>query len=160
MIRIANRDDLEKITDIYNDAILNTTAVYSYKPVSLQDRIKWFESKKEPILVYIKNSKVVGFATYSSFRDWPAYDNTVEHSIYVDPNVRREGVASKLLEKLISMVKNMGFKTMVAGIDATNIGSIKLHEKFGFSECGTLKCVGYKFDNWLDLSFYQLILYE
>lgn len=160
MIREAEKEDLKYILDIYNHAILNTTAVYSYEPVTLENREQWFESKKsnsEPIFVYTKDDIVVGFATYGSFRDWPAYSNTVEHSIYVDPKTRKEGIATKLLEKLISDIKNKGYKTIVAGIDDTNEGSIKLHLNFNFVECGNIKDVGYKFDRWLNLAFYQLI---
>ncbi|MGS0652645.1 N-acetyltransferase family protein, partial [Staphylococcus arlettae] len=89
-------------------------------------------AKNEPVLVYVKDNEVVGFATYGSFRDWPAYKNTVEHSIYVDPKTRKEGIASKLLTELIKEIEYKGYKTIVAGIDANNEGSIKLHEKFNF----------------------------
>ncbi|PTH43090.1 N-acetyltransferase [Staphylococcus arlettae] len=161
MIRLAHEEDLQNITKIYNDAILNTTAVYSYDPVTLENRQAWFAeklAKNEPVIVYVKDNEVVGFATYGSFRDWPAYKNTVEHSIYVDPNTRKEGIASKLLTELIKEIEHKGYKTIVAGIDATNEGSIKLHENFNFVKCGNIKSVGYKFDKWLDLAFYQLIL--
>ncbi|MCD8815271.1 N-acetyltransferase family protein [Staphylococcus arlettae] len=161
MIRLAHEEDLHNITKIYNDAILNTTAVYSYDPVTLENRQAWFAqklAKNEPVLVYVKDNEVVGFATYGSFRDWPAYKNTVEHSIYVDPKTRKEGIASKLLTELIKEIEYKGYKTIVAGIDANNEGSIKLHEKFNFVACGNIKSVGYKFDKWLDLAFYQLIL--
>ena len=161
MIRLAHVEDLHNITKIYNDAILNTTAVYSYDPVTLENRQAWFAqklAKNEPVLVYVKDNEVVGFATYGSFRDWPAYKNTVEHSIYVDPKTRKEGIASKLLTELIKEVDYRGYKIIVAGIDASNEGSIRLHKKFNFVACGTIKSVGYKFDKWLDLAFYQLIL--
>lgn len=158
MIRLAKKKDIESITEIYNEAILNTTAVYTYEPVTIENRKHWFECKTEPVFVYEKQGVVVGFATYGAFRDWPAYQNTIEHSIYVDASCRKEGIASHLLEALINEATNKGYKTIVAGIDSLNIGSIKLHEKFGFVQCGHIKKVGYKFNQWLDLSFYQLLL--
>ena len=82
----------------------------------------------------------------------------MEHSIYVAPETRHEGIASQLLTKLIDEITKNNFKTIVAGIDASNVGSIKLHQKYGFEACGNIKCVGYKFEQWLDLAFYQLIL--
>ena len=87
MIRHATKSDLPNILDIYNDAILNTTAVYSYKPQTLASREIWFENKSqnnEPIFVFFLQGEAVAFATYGSFRDWPAYQYSIEHSIYVN----------------------------------------------------------------------------
>src|SRR5699024_7664360 len=140
---------------------VNTTAVYTYEPVTIEERETWFHTKleqAEPIFVYLKDGQVVGFATYGAFRNWPAYQYTVEHSIYVDPETRNEDVASQLLVKLIEEIKNNNNKIIVANIDALNTASIKMHEKYGYELCGTIKSVGYKFDIWLDIAFYQLIL--
>lgn len=98
------------------------------------------------------------FATYGSFRDWPAYQYTIEHSIYVNPDFRRQGIASKLLLEIIDLAKKNGYKTIVAGIDGDNQGSIDLHKKLGFKYSGKIEKVGYKFDKWLDLDFYQIFL--
>jgi L-amino acid N-acyltransferase YncA len=163
MIRLATKEDLPAILEIYNDAILNTTAVYTYEAQTLENRVQWFDTKTangEPIFVYELDNKAVGFATYGSFRDWPAYQYTIEHSIYVDKNYRGNGIAQKLLTELLTDVKAKGYKTIVAGIDATNDKSIHLHKKFNFTYSGTITNVGYKFDQWLDLAFYQLDLTE
>ena len=157
------KEDLLDILKIYNDAILNTTAVYTYEAKTLEEREQWFNSKfnsNEPIWVYEINNRVVGYATFVSFRDWPAYLYTIEHFIYVDINYRGQGIASQLLNILIYYAKNEGYRTIVAGIDATNKESIKLHEKFNFTYAGTVRKVRYKFERWLDLSFYQLDLYQ
>lgn len=161
MIRCAKKEDLNAILAIYNDAIINTTAVYTYEPQTIDERIAWFETKQrnhEPIFVFEENGSVLGFATFSSFRPWPAYQYTIEHSIYVDASARGKGIASQLLQHLIVEAKAKGYRTLVAGIDASNEASIKLHQKFNFKHAGTLTNVGYKFDYWLDLAFYELDL--
>ncbi|HEG7416826.1 TPA: N-acetyltransferase [Staphylococcus aureus] len=161
MIRCAKKEDLNAILAIYNDAIINTTAVYTYEPQTIDERIAWFETKQrnyEPIFVFEENGSVLGFATFGSFRPWPAYQYTIEHSIYVDASARGKGIASQLLQHLIVEAKAKGYRTLVAGIDASNEASIKLHQKFNFKHAGTLTNVGYKFDYWLDLAFYELDL--
>ncbi|MCS5348849.1 GNAT family N-acetyltransferase [Staphylococcus aureus] len=161
MIRCAKKEDLNAILAIYNDAIINTTAVYTYKPQTIDERVVWFETKQrkhEPIFVFEENGSILGFATFGSFRPWPAYQYTIEHSIYVDASARGKGIASQLLQHLIVEAKAKGYRTLVAGIDASNEASIKLHQKFNFKHAGTLTNVGYKFDYWLDLAFYELDL--
>ncbi|HDF0848393.1 TPA: N-acetyltransferase [Staphylococcus aureus] len=161
MIRCAKKEDLNAILAIYNDAIINTTAVYTYEPQTIDERIAWFETKQrnhEPIFVFEENGSVLGFATFGSFRPWPAYQYTIEHSIYVDASARGKGIASQLLQHLIVEAKAKGYRTLVAGIDASNEASIKLHQKFNFKHADTLTNVGYKFDYWLDLAFYELDL--
>ncbi len=161
MIRCAKKEDLNAILAIYNDAIINTTAVYTYEPQTIDERIAWFETKQrnhEPIFVFEENGSVLGFATFGSFRPWPAYQYTIEHSIYVDASARGKGIASQLLQHLIVEAKAKGYRTLVAGIDASNEASIKLHQKFNFKHAGTLTNVSYKFDYWLDLAFYELDL--
>ncbi len=155
MIRCAKKEDLNAILAIYNDAIINTTAVYTYKPQTIDERIAWFETKQrnhKPIVIIEENGSVLGFATFGSFRPWPAYQYTIEHSIYVDASARGKGIASQLLQRLIVEAKAKGYRTLVAGIDASNEASIKLHQKFNFKHAGTLTNVGYKFDYWLDLA--------
>ncbi|MGE6552178.1 N-acetyltransferase family protein [Bacillus mycoides] len=161
MIREAMKEDVTFILDIYNDAILNSTAVYAYKPVTLENRIDWYEQKKAdcyPILVYELDNKVVGFATFGSFRAWPAYKYSIEHSIYVDKEYRKNGIGSSLMEELITIAKGREYMTLIAGIDAENEKSIVMHKNFGFVYSGTIKKAGYKFNRWLDLAFYQLEL--
>lgn len=161
MLRYATFDDIEDILCIYNHAILNTTAVYDYEPYTYENRVKWFEAKQKagvPILVYEEEGEVGGYATYGSFRDWPAYQYTVEHSVYVNPDHGKKGIGATLLRAIINEAKKNGYITMVAGIDDSNKGSIALHKKVGFSHAGTINKAGYKFDRWLDLAFYQIDL--
>ena len=161
MIRSAQEKDLQEILDIYNDAVLHTTAVYTYKAQTLESREIWFKQKMDegyPVIVSELDNKVVGFATFGPFRPWPAYKYSIEHSIYVDNNYRRKGIATSLLEEIIAIANEREYKTLIAGIDAANEKSIAMHEKFGFVHSGTITNAGYKFNTWLDLAFYQLNL--
>ncbi|KMN46014.1 MULTISPECIES: GNAT family N-acetyltransferase [Bacillus] len=161
MIREATKKDLTFILDIYNDAILNTTAVYAYKPVTLENRIDWYEQKQAdgyPILVYELDNKVVGFATFGPFRAWPAYKYSIEHSVYVNKEYRKNGIGTSLMKALIAIAKEREYMTLIAGIDAENEKSIAMHKNFGFVYSGTISKAGYKFNRWLDLAFYQLEL--
>lgn len=142
MIREATKKDLACILDIYNDAIVYTTAVYAYKPVTLENRIDWYEQKKTdgyPILVYELDNKVVGFATFGPFRAWPAYKYSIEHSIYVDKEYRKNGIGKSLMKELIAIAQEREYMTLIAGIDAENEKSIALHQNYGFVHAGTIK---------------------
>lgn len=161
MIREATEKDLMDILEIYNDAILNTTAIYDYKAHILEDRMQWYEKRKQdgfPLIVFEKDDKVVAFATYGSFRAYPAFKYTIEHSVYVHKNYRNLGVGKALLKELIDIANSEEYATMVACIDSLNENSIKIHEKFGFRYSGTVTKAGFKFGRWLDLALYQLDL--
>lgn len=161
MIRPMTLQDIEKVLEIFNDAIINTTAAYHTEPQTLEEKIQWFNDKQEandPMFVYEENGEVIGFVTYSRFRPYEGYKYSMEHSIYVDNNHHGKGIGKQLLQKIIEEAKNRGVKTLIAVIDSKNIGSIKMHEKFGFYFAGKLKNVGFKFGKWLDIVYYQLDL--
>jgi len=153
--------DIPEVLEIYNDIILTSKAVYRYEIQSLDEKVKCFREQQalgNPLLVFDDNGMVAGFATYSQFRPYPGYKYTMEHSVYVHKDHYQKGIATNLMLQLIEMAKEQGVKTLVAGIDGENIGSIKAHEKLGFEYAGTIKNAGYKFEQWLDLVFYQLHL--
>ena len=160
-IREAREADLAALLAIYNDAVLTTTAVYDYKPRSSEQQAAWFQAKREqnlPILVAVDGNTVVGFASYGPFRPWPAYLHSVENSLYVAPERRGQGIGSLLLPALIRRAADRGLHTMIAGIDAANETSLRLHAKFGFERVAQFREVGWKFERWLDLAFLQLML--
>jgi len=160
-IRQAEIKDINKILEIVNYEILNSTVLYDYKERTLEQQHKWFERKqidKMPVIVAEKNNEVIGFGTFGIFRPWDAYQFSVEHSIYVHKNSRGYGIGKQLLSKLIELAKEQGYHTMIAGVDSSNKGSFEFHKKFGFVEIGTFKEVGFKFNKWLDLRFFQLFL--
>ena len=147
---------------IFNDAIAHSTALYDYKPRTADSMTGWFEAKSRgnyPVIgVEDEQGQLMGFASYGTFRGWPAYKYTVEHSVYVDARFRGQGVGRVLLGALILAAERQDYHVMVGGIDAANAISIKLHESLGFTACGIVKHAGFKFGRWLDLAFYQLIL--
>lgn len=161
MLRPGKVEDMAGILEIYNDAILHTTAVYTYAPFDQAYGQKWFKAKEAgnwPLLVAEEDGKIAGFATFGSFRDWPAYKYTIEHSIYIHPAYRHKGLASQLMQRLIAIANEREFATLVAGIDGENEASLALHVKLGFKKVGEIKKAGYKFGRWLTLAFYQLDL--
>ena len=154
----ATRENLPGILEIYNEVIRNTTAVYSDREVTLEDREKWLDAKRGagfPVLVAADSSGVVGFGTFGEFRAWPCYRLSVEHSVHVRADFRRRGAGRALVLALIDAAGAAGKHVMIAGIDAENVNSISLHESLGFEVVGHFREVGRKFDRWLDLVFMQ-----
>lgn len=160
-IRNATKNDLQQILDIYNDAIINTTAVFQYDVHTIEMRREWFTQKQKdgfPVFVAVEDDVVVGFSTFGPFRAWQGYKYSVEHSIYVEKNQRGKGIGKLLLQPLIDEARKMNMHTIIAGIDADNKISVAFHKQFGFEEVGYIKEVGWKFERWLDLVFMQLIV--
>ena len=153
---------LPEILDIFNDAILNSTALYDYKIRTMETMNAWYEDKLKgnyPVIgVFDENDVLMGFATYGMFRVRPAYKYTVEHSVYVRPDKRGMGIGKLLLKEIIAQAIEQDYHVMVGVIDASNTVSLRLHENEGFVLTGIMKEVGYKFGKWLDAAFYQLIL--
>jgi L-amino acid N-acyltransferase YncA len=162
LITCTEQKHAEAILEIFNDAILNSTALYDYKVRSIESMGPWFTAKDKgnfPVIgLEDHQGKLLGFASYGTFRAWPAYKYSVEHSIYIHPQHRGQGLGKILLNALIAEAKQRQVHTLVGGIDASNIASIALHTQAGFLEAGLIKQAAYKFDRWLDLAFYQLIL--
>lgn len=151
-----------QILDIFNEAIVNSTALFDYKPRSPESMIPWFEAKANsrfPVIgIEDDNEQLLGFASYGAFRAWPAYKYSVEHSVYVHKDHRGKSLGRKLMLELIAAAQAQNYHLLVGGIEASNSGSIALHESLGFNHAGTIREAGYKFGRWLDLSFYQLTL--
>jgi L-amino acid N-acyltransferase YncA len=160
-IRKATEKDLGQILSIYNDVIVNTTAVYEYKPHTLQMRTEWFRTKQQqgfPVFVAEEDGVIHGLSSIGPFRAWAAYKYSVENSIYVASQSRAKGIGKLLMPPLIDAATELNMHTIIAAIDASNETSIRLHKYFGFEEVAHFRQVGYKFGRWLDLKFLQLIL--
>ncbi|MDN0074542.1 N-acetyltransferase family protein [Crenobacter sp. SG2303] len=152
----------DAILEIFNDAIVNSTALYDYQPRAPQSMVGWFDAKRAggfPVIgVEDSDGVLLAFGSYGTFRAWPAYKYTVEHSVYVHKDHRGHGLGRTVMRELIAAARQNDVHAMMGGIDATNAGSIALHEQLGFKHVGTLPEVGFKFGRWLDLAFYQLLL--
>jgi len=162
IVQCTHERHADAILAIFNEAILNSTALYDYKPRTREMMTAWFEAKARgnfPVIgVENDSSELMGFGSYGTFRSFPAYKYTVEHSVYVDARFRGRGVGKRLLQEIINAAEQQNFHVLVGAIDASNSVSIRLHEALGFTVCGTIRQAGFKFNRWLDLVFYQLIL--
>lgn len=157
----AVESDIPAITEIYNDVIRTSTAIFNDVPVSVEDRIAWWKARIErgyPVLVAKSEDTVAGFATFGDFRPWPGYRFTIEGTIHIASTSRRHGVGATLLEALIERARAAGKHVMVAGVDSANIASLQFLQRSGFERVGHLKEVGHKFGHFLDLIFMQYML--
>lgn len=160
-VRLATDADLAAVLAIYNDAVLNTTSVFEYRAHTLDMRREWFRAKQDaqlPVFVAVDGDRVLGFSTYGPFRAWPAYKYSVELSVYVDKDARRQGIGTALVRAVVDEARARELHVVMAGITADNAISLRLHERLGFREVAHIPQVGYKFGKWLDLKFLQLIL--
>jgi phosphinothricin acetyltransferase len=163
-VRPAKREDLQGILEIYNDAVLTTTATYDYEPRPIEHRTAWFEDHERtghPIFVAVDGSgRVIGWSALNRYHDRMGYRFTVENSVYVAADQRGRGLGKLLLKPLIDAGVVNGYHAIIAVIDAANEASINLHAQFGFEVVGKFKRVGYKFSRWLDVTYMELLLPE
>jgi phosphinothricin acetyltransferase len=160
-VRDAVEADLGGLLLIYNEVIENSTAVFSNQQVTLEDRAAWLAARQAdgfPVLVATDADGVVAFGSFGAFRAWPGYRFTVEHSVHVRADRRGERIGAAVLAALIERATALGMHAMIAGVEAQNEASVRLHERFGFSVVARLPEVAWKFDRWLDLLFLHLLL--
>lgn len=160
----AQPSDMPAILDIYNDAVLNTTASWDYEPATLEQRTHWYEQHQLqgfPVLVALDETKrVVGWGSLSKFREKIGYQYSVEHSVYVVGDRRGQGIGRIIVQALIEEARRLGKHVIIGGVELSNEASLKLHRALGFEEVAHFKQVGYKFDRWLDIIFLQKRLDE
>ena len=158
-IEDASDDDLPAVVAIYNEVMRTSTAIYREEPATLAERQAWNEARKTngyPLLVArTDDAPVAGFATFGDFRAWPGYRYTVEHSVHVHRDLRGRGIGTALVQALLPLALAMDKHVMIGGIDATNEGSLRMHERLGFERVAHFREVGRKFGRWLDLVFVQ-----
>lgn len=163
IIRPAQLHDIAHIMQIYNAEIEHGVATWNNQPKSLEEYQQWFQHLHDahfPLFVAeeTETQVIVGYAEYSSFRNFNGYHQTVEHAVYIDPKFSRLGLGKALLLKLIEHATTQYKHVMVAAIDAENIASIQLHKALGFKHTGYMPEVGQKFGQWRDLVLMQLNL--
>ncbi len=162
MIRPARLSDIPGLLAIYNEVIATSTAVYAVEAVSLEDRQQWFNTRQAqgfPVLVAVVGEAVVGFASFGEWRGaWHGFRFTVEHSVHVAASARGQGIGQALVEALFPLALAMDKHVMIGAIDGDNDGSVRFHERLGFTVAGRFPEVGHKFGRWLDLVFMQRFL--
>ena len=158
-IRRAVRADCSGILDIYNDAVLKTTATYDYEPRPLEHRLAWFEDhQRTGHAIFVAESadgRIVGWSALNRYHDRMGFRFTAENSIYVAEGARGQGLGARLLDPLIPAAAEISIRAILAAIDAQNTASIQLHARFGFEQVGLFKRVGFKFDRWLDVAYME-----
>jgi L-amino acid N-acyltransferase len=161
-IRPATHADLPGILEIYNDAVLTTTATYDYEPRTLEHRTQWFEERRRdgyPVFVALADDgRVAGWSALNPFHARFGYRFTSENSVYVAADRRGHGVGKLLLPPLIEGAKVRGLHAIIAAIDAENEASIRLHARFGFEQVGHFKQTGFKFNRWLDVVYMERLI--
>ena len=159
IIRPARVEDLPTIVEIYNDAILHTTATFDTEPRTLAQQQSWFakHDARHPVLVAELDGEVVGWASLTEYSDRCAYSDTAENSLYIAASYRGRGIGRRLLAALLQAGAEAGLHTILARITQDNEISLRLHEAFGFRHVGIMREVGRKFDRLLDVHLMQKI---
>lgn len=162
-IRIARSADIERITDIYAEAVMHGTASYELEPPGRAEMERRFGALAEngyPYIVAESDGQIIGYAYAGPFRPRRAYRFMVEDSIYLAPEAQGRGLGPMLLSRLVADCTALGFRQIVAviGDGKRNLASVKLHERAGFRHSGTLEGSGYKHGRWLDTVFMQLAI--
>ncbi len=160
MIRKALKSDIPELMDIYNDAILHTTATFDTEVKDQAERTVWFEEHVgcHVIYVYEEMGHVAGYASLSRYRDRKAFDSAVEISVYIHKDYRGRGIGSSLMQEILTYARDCAqIETVISLITSENETSIRLHERFGFSYCGQIRNAGVKFGKKLHLNAYEII---
>jgi len=161
-VRAAVKGDCAGILEIYNEAVLNTTASYDYEPRTLEQRLAWYEDHAKnnyPIFVAEnEQGRIVGWSALNQYHARVGYQFTTENSVYVAADQRGQGIGRLLMPPLITGGRDRGLHAILAAIDAQNEASIRLHASFGFERVGCFKQVGFKFGRWLDVVYLELLL--
>ncbi|UKM64245.1 N-acetyltransferase family protein [Flavobacteriaceae bacterium GSB9] len=160
MIRSVHINDAKALLEIYNYYVLHSVATFDNQPLSLQvfiDKLTQINAEY-PFLVFEYENEILGYAYGSKFRPKPAYKNTVETTVYVKQNAHGKQIGSKLYAKLLKQLKAQSFHMALGVLTLPNEASVKLHNKFNFTQVAYLKEVGFKFGKWLDVGIFELKL--
>lgn len=160
MVRTVKLKDANEISEIYNYYILNSIVTFEETPVTvgeMREKIKSINSKL-PWIVYEKDQQILGYAYASEWKSRCSYKYSVESTIYLRQGEEKKGVGTSLYTELIERLINIGFHVVIGGISLPNDASIALHEKLGFKKIAHFKEVGYKFENWVDVGYWELMI--
>lgn len=162
-VRLAESADAVQIAYIFNHYIATSHATFEIDPLDDTEILRRMAESLEhkfPYLVCTDENEILGFAYAKRFRPRRAYEFTAETSVYVKPGNDRRGVGSALYRDLLDRLRSHGVNAVVAGVSLPNSRSVHLHEKFGFEKVAHFREVGRKFDRWIDVGFWELLLRE
>ena len=160
MVRKVRSEDAKAIADIYNYYILHTVVTFEESEVDaaeMESRILEITTKL-PWLVYEEKGEVLGYAYATDWKSRCAYKHSAEITVYLNPSALQQGIGSQLYKELVRHLKELEMHAIIGGIALPNEGSVRLHEKFGFEKVAQFKEVGYKFNRWIDVGYWELIL--
>ncbi len=164
MIRNVRLTDSTALTAMYNHYIRTSGATFEEEEISedeMRERIQKIHLDKQfPYIVFEEDGTILGYAYVTHFRDRISYRFTVESTVYLHPEHFGKGLGQILYAELLSQTKAQGFHVVVGVITLPNDSSVRLHEKFGFKKAGHFTEVGYKFEQWMDVGFWELQLNE
>ena len=161
IIRPATEQDIPAITAIFNEAVVNSNAIWTEKQDSDAERLTWMQARLAlgyPVLVAADGPVVLGYGTFGDFRAFPGYRYSVEHSVYIHADHRGRGLGRVIVDELVAAATALGKHVMIAGIDGGNPASLRLHAQAGFGAVARMPEVGRKFGRWLELVFMQRML--
>lgn len=160
-IRPATLDDAAQIAEIYNHYVLTSTITFEEEPVSAAEmsrRIAEIQSVSLPWLVATRDDRITGFAYAHKWRARAAYRYSTEVTVYVRSGLGNSGTGSRLYDQLFAALKAAGAHAVIGGVALPNEASLRLHRKFGFEKVAHFKEVGFKFNRWIDVTYWQRIL--
>jgi phosphinothricin acetyltransferase len=160
-IRAATVADADAVAAIYNHYVAQTIVTFEEEAISVSEmalRIRNIAAASLPWLVAEREGEVVGYAYARPWRERRAYRFSAEITVYVVPSSTGRGVGSRLYERLLPLAQNRGIHAVVGVIALPNDASVALHEKFGLSKVAHLKEVGFKFERWIDVGYWERIL--
>lgn len=160
MIRNIEIKDAKAVSKIYNHYVHNSIITFDIATINEQSMIKKIHQHNAhlPWLVYVKDGEILGYAYANSWKSRCAYELSVESTVYVKDGSHGKGIGTKLYAVLLDQLKKKNFHAVIGGISLPNPKSIALHEKFGFEKVAHFKEVGYKFDEYIDVGYWELIL--
>lgn len=161
VVRSALPEDAAQVSEIYNHYVRTSAITFEEEPVSASEmaaRIHEIQSLSYPWLVAAAAADIVGYAYAGRWKVRAAYRHSSEITVYVRVGQERSGLGSALYERLLPALKAVGVHMAIGGVALPNEGSVRLHEKFGFQKCAHFREVGFKFDRWIDVAYWQRIL--
>lgn len=158
-IRPAARADLARLTEIYNYYVVNTAITFDVAPFTVEARATWFDehagSGRYRLMVAREGDLIVGYASTGRFRVKPAYESTVESSIYCAPEATGRGIGTRLYTALFEAIAQEDINRIVAGVTLPNDASVALHQRLGFRRIGVYSEVGRKLGRYWDVAWFE-----